>query len=390
MRLTKIEAGVIIAMVAGGLVTGLMSTPASGASSRLPFSVTLYVEPRHADGTLVAPIQVLPGDLVLDNFNNILLSLFQNCSTPPCTASLKDTAGTTRTPSIWGTATSSTFSLVTINAGNTAHAGGEAETGTSGTAPTRGDSAMGAANPNAFTDETQHGCVTVSGKEVNWLNTTITETASVTIQEGGFFIFGAITTTTAARFMLFHDTFTGIPVVNLDTVKLAYKLTWNDVGFNQNLCRLFDSLFGNGGLSANAATFALTDTTGANTNYCTWTTSTAVQSIVATSACTANAMAANNVYLAVGASSPTFSPTSTALGSQINSNGLNNAVYSSTLGEIWFNTGVKNPNAGSVTFTEYGVFVTLSSKNYLFWAQTFTGVPVNPGLAIGVTTQVAD
>ena len=376
----------------------------------MPISVNLKLEINVTNHGKLVSSNTFPHDLILNNFYDWLIAALDNAqsSATVSTSGMKDTAGTAITIPVWGNqyCTAADYCLGYAGAGQ----GGLIEVGTLTTAAARTDYNIGSAYQSYF--DTSSTCSTGSTDSVVVTGSENANTAA-TITEAGLFVQNA-----AVTVMLAHDVFTGIAVSAGNTITVQYTWSFNNAGFNYNLCEFFAALFtqpngASGTIKTPNSLMVFYDTSGRNVSWvpsgsCSGYAGMFIGVLASTnptsSACTGSSANYNFMQIHIGTGSTAFTPTTRALTSNYASNYITNVNYDGAgnayeTANILLSTGA--------TISEAAIYLTLPSgcigysphdnsgagscvtgygtDTIMLLGTTFTGVAVPSGQSIGIT-----
>jgi len=189
--------------------------------------VELRVEVRDEEGKPVAT-RKCRGDLILDNFKELLAAILMPCMTLAAgantTASLVTLAGEAVSTSIWANSAITSgqgLNFTGFQRSPDAEVGMWIMVGTSTVSPTRGDYKLGAEVARAIPSQT------VGADYISWSVSIVLEAAADIAEAGlmGFIQRNFAASIVVDAILLFRDTFTPISVPAGGTISVTYTLT---------------------------------------------------------------------------------------------------------------------------------------------------------------------
>ncbi|MDG6968657.1 MAG: hypothetical protein JRN50_04275 [Nitrososphaerota archaeon] len=372
---------VTIVLSAGVGVYGLAARSSPQKTPEAPAGITvgLKVSAYHPGQSQPYAVRNLPQDLVLNNFNNYLLTFmapgqFQN-------QNFVNSAGTTGSKSAWH---DSQIFDESSGCGASSGCGGIVAIGTSTTAPARTDYGPGAIL-GTYTTVTSSTCSTGTTDSVVFSGSVaVSATATVTEAVGGVHTLDSADQ--VGPYYFFHDTFTGIAVVSGDTVDVQYTVSLGSAGFNVNLCNYLAGLF-SPITSAAAVSVSLTDSAGTANTFYMWVPVDSSGCALSTSSTTCSGPAQSPV-MGIGTGTTAYTPTTHWLTTAVaTTTTLDEYSYvSGTTSYIYLGAGFTGASGDSITEAVQGLV--LSSNDYLFFGSTFTAQ--SAGSSFGITMDISD
>jgi len=242
------------------LSLGRQGAPATGATSQnFPLSAQLSVKVYDSTGALQASV-TQNDDMVMNNFMNFLSSwlTYEGSTSSASTFTMTDTSGTAHT--LAGRDSASTASTCTWACEITTppYAGGYIAVGTGTASPQRTDYKL-ASQYQSLVTVTQPTYDPSTGNIVFGVG--IIAGTAASISEVGFFENWYIGSTNWDYFMMFHDTFTAVPVTPGNTISVQYTVQLGSTAYNNNLGLVLAAILANP--LGTASTVKLTPTSGA-------------------------------------------------------------------------------------------------------------------------------
>lgn len=350
-------------------------------------TVGLDVKAYHPNGNMFAE-RNMPNDLVLDNFNNLLRIIFVPYTGNLLSSPAKFTSGSVTNICLLSSGCTTGYVGWDITAScNTApYCGAVLQIGT-GTGQTRADYKLNTQYGSTFA-VTSTVCNSASTDTVVFSGS-ISITSTATIQEAGAGI--NYVAPTGGIILYFHDSFTGIGVVNGDTVTIQYTINLNNAGFNDNLCVLLAGMFtgqlttGSYGTNVGVSVSFIT-TGGASNSFYVWCNGNYY--LIATTSSCGNPFSVNDVWISIGTALTTFTPSTHNLGSQLSTSVISTSNYVSANGRVYWTSNFVI--GSSNTIQEAGMIIKLSTNNYMFFATSFTGQAQTSNVPFGITLEVSD
>ena len=220
------------------------SAASSGAPTpNYPLAAQLSVKVYDSSGALKASV-TQNDDMVMNNFMNFLASWLTNegYTSAPSTFTMTDTTGTVDT--LVGRDSLSTYNACTwaCELSTPPYAGGYIAVGTGTTAVARTDHKLTTQYQSLVT-VTQPTYDPSTGNIV--FGAGIIAGSAASISEVGFFENWFIGTEYWANFLMFHDTFTAVPVSAGNTISIQYTVQLGSTAYNNNLGTLLAAIFAN-------------------------------------------------------------------------------------------------------------------------------------------------
>lgn len=270
------------------------------------------------------------------------------------------------------------------------------------------------ATNSAVCDTTTSITVTCNGAIVNTgASDTITGmsgsqsiTSTATITEAGAFITG-VSQNNRATTMIFHDTFTGIPVVSGDTVTVSYTLNLPS-GITTNLANIIAAyLAGNlagyansngpqSGTGETQVSISLTSTTDVVNTFYSWSNSNGGTTGGTYYPTNQNTASATNIgYMGIGTGTTAYTPSDIKMGTQIGSlNEFTSIAYTSTTASAVQYVTSTFTESTSNTITEAAGFQQMTqggtSLDYMLFGTTFTSQTETAGTPYGISMNIGD
>jgi len=341
----------------------------------LKLSPILTVTVYDSNGNLKST-QVKEDDLIVNNFRDWLQALFTTGTS--VTASLTNDANTTKTVNIRsGTYANSWLDSAT----GSGTKGGVAGIGTGTTAAARTDYALETqveADATQFSGFPQYststGIITMS------FSFPITDTHAIT--EAVFGCNWVASDASENTFILFHDVFSAVNVVNGDTLVLGYTLTLTESGFSNNFGQMLNAIFSSvndGSVLGFNMDNSVTATESSHISYTYQSTSGYYGFVVTTPS--------NNNVIAVGTSSTATSRAHYGVQTAVEALTTVNTPTVGT-GTVVVQTDITCVSARVITEAAFfiGSDIDVGSGKYnLMWRAVFAGVSVDAGKAIRIT-----
>ena len=235
------------------------ATSSGSLSQNYPVSAQLSVKVYDSTGALKAS-ETQNDDMVMNNFMNFLSSwlTYEGASSSSSTFTMTDTTGTVDT--LVGRDSTSTYSTCTwaCEISTPPYAGGYIAVGTGNTAVARTDHKL-TAQYQSLVAVTQPTYDPSTGNIVFGVG--IIAGSAASISEVGFFENWYTSGLIFANFLMFHDTFTAIPISAGNTISVQYTIQLGSTAYNNNLGLLLAAIFAN--TLGTASTVKLTPTSGA-------------------------------------------------------------------------------------------------------------------------------
>lgn len=363
-------------------------------------SVTLTVKAYHAHQQKAYYDQNVSNDLILNNFNEMLGAFFaRGSSASAITWSPPGTGGAAAgfdTSGGCGVATGSTC-------------GAFFEIGTSGTAPARTDTALNspytpsggdlafpdtAENAVLTTSPTSATCVEGTTDYVDGISGAQVVTGTEGFQEVGLFLgvgYSYDLLVEPNQVMVMHDTYPTIDAVAGDSVTVSYQIDLANAGFNNNFCEFLALLFTGNMATASAVSGNFENTGGSNVGFYLWCSEssyTDIKDALSTGATCGSASTVGQVGL--GTSTASLSSSAYKLGTMVGGYGAwtTDAYPTSPGGTIYWTSSLTI--SGSNTIAEAGIFLEMSSNEYMFARITFSGQAQSSGIPFGMTLRIED